>query len=405
MQRSSYVTGQDKNLDPATISIATLFFQSLLAVTCVLAWVQEPRDHLLRWLSVGSVLVCIGISLQLQILGSTRVGIEFGNAFLLAGQGAILMSCAALAGRRIRKRAVLIGALMWIVACELPIFADVAMARVIFFSLISGCYAGMAGTVLLRMREKVRARWPAICIGYVLVLFLAARAALAPWTPFPFGGLEVNGPHPAWFAILPAVALTYLMITSFSLISGTRERMELRHRLAAMLDGLTGVANRQAFLDRARQHLRARGRRPNPTMSLVIFDLDLFKQINDRFGHPTGDRALVLFTRTATAVFGKHVEFGRIGGEEFAALVHCDEQQTVRLAERVRAAFLAASRLSLPDMATFSAGVCELEAGYTLEVALERADLALYRAKRAGRNCVGLIEREIAVAELAPAAA
>ena len=85
--------------------------------------------------------------------------------------------------------------------------------------------------------------------------------------------------------------------------------------------------------------------------------------------------------------------------------MHCDEQQTVRLAERVRAAFLAASRLSLPDMATVSAGVCELEAGYTLEVALERADLALYRAKRAGRNCVGLIEREIAVAELAPAAA
>ena len=53
------------------------------------------------------------------------------------------------------------------------------MARVIFFSLISGCYAGMAGTVLLRMREKVRARWPAVVIGYGLAVFLAARAALA----------------------------------------------------------------------------------------------------------------------------------------------------------------------------------------------------------------------------------
>jgi diguanylate cyclase (GGDEF)-like protein len=126
--------------------------------------------------------------------------------------------------------------------------------------------------------------------------------------------------------------------------------------------------------------------------ALIMFDLDHFKAINDKFGHGAGDEVLVAFCRSATAQLRANDLFGRIGGEEFASLLpNTTPQHALWLAERVRAAVEAAAH-SVGDhtiRVTVSVGVA-LSNDPTTDLGglLQAADQALYRAKEAGRNCV-----------------
>jgi diguanylate cyclase (GGDEF)-like protein len=144
-------------------------------------------------------------------------------------------------------------------------------------------------------------------------------------------------------------------------------------------DALTGVLSRLALM----KHLE----RAEPGSSLLYFDLDHFKRVNDFHGHPFGDRALRHFANIA----GQHVRtidrFGRIGGEEFVAILPgVDVRQAALVAQRIRRSLLAQplDQLEL----SVSIGVAEREAGETAEQWLARADEALYRAKSLGRNRV-----------------
>ena len=136
--------------------------------------------------------------------------------------------------------------------------------------------------------------------------------------------------------------------------------------------------------------MRARFAR-EPT-ALIMFDLDRFKSINDRYGHLAGDEVLIKFCRLATSSLRPNDLFGRIGGEEFACLLQVTGQRdALCLAERVRAAFEAVHH-TIGDHrlgATVSVGVAIADdLSLDLDTLLKRADQALGRAKRAGRNCV-----------------
>ena len=126
----------------------------------------------------------------------------------------------------------------------------------------------------------------------------------------------------------------------------------------------------------------------------MIFDIDHFKSINDRFGHPAGDEILKLFA--AVVVNGLRITdlSGRIGGEEFAALLPCSLEEGVVVAERVREAFESSGIVDEtgPVDTTVSIGVAGGPAGTELEVLLAAADTALYQAKRGGRNRVEAAE-------------
>jgi diguanylate cyclase len=130
-------------------------------------------------------------------------------------------------------------------------------------------------------------------------------------------------------------------------------------------------------------------------VALVIFDLDQFKYINDQFGHAIGDEVLIAFCRLASAQLRPNDLFGRLGGEEFAALLpNTGAEDAVWLAERVRMATETASPTVEEAHAvriTVSAGVASLnEATTALDAFLSTADFALLRAKAAGRNRVEL---------------
>ena len=167
-----------------------------------------------------------------------------------------------------------------------------------------------------------------------------------------------------------------------------RKRHEEDLTQRAMSDGLTGLLNRRAFDERLRAEA-ARAVAEGRPLSVALLDLDHFKAVNDRHGHPAGDRVLVQTAACLRAVsrFGDHV--ARVGGEEFAwILPNTDGAAAIRAAERVRCA-MAAVDLGDVAAATLSIGVCELAVAGEAGRLYELADVALYRAKAAGRDrCV-----------------
>jgi len=156
----------------------------------------------------------------------------------------------------------------------------------------------------------------------------------------------------------------------------------LRRSQLARVDALTALRNRRAF----DEHLEALLRRPDgDAFALILFDLDNFKQINDQRGHPEGDRVLRDASRIALRELRVGEELFRIGGEEFAVVVSGSVDAGRSVAERVRKA-VEDSRANLP---TLSAGVAAFTPGAeTKDELVQRADLALYAAKQAGKNQV-----------------
>jgi diguanylate cyclase (GGDEF)-like protein/PAS domain S-box-containing protein len=166
---------------------------------------------------------------------------------------------------------------------------------------------------------------------------------------------------------------------------GHRKRLEAELRHEADTDGLTGLLNRRAFLKR----LDAAAATGQPAC-LALFDLDWFKQVNDRHGHATGDQVLRRFAQCARDVSREGDVVGRLGGEEFAVLLTgASWAQARTLCDRIRAR-MAAARVTALDGATVavtvSAGLAQLRPDLSRDDLLMLADEALYRAKKAGRN-------------------
>lgn len=156
-------------------------------------------------------------------------------------------------------------------------------------------------------------------------------------------------------------------------------------------DTLTGACNRRHFHDVLPQELERAARYGHP-LAVLMIDLDLFKSINDRYGHLTGDRVLQQVADSVRGDLRKVDLLTRWGGEEFVVLLpDTTAEQAMLLAERIRAN-LAARPVDGPGHITASIGVAQLAPNEGWEQWLARADAALYRAKKAGRNRVELDE-------------
>ncbi|MEF3698318.1 sensor domain-containing diguanylate cyclase [Desulfolutivibrio sp.] len=170
-----------------------------------------------------------------------------------------------------------------------------------------------------------------------------------------------------------------------------RKRAEEALRELATTDGLTGLLNRRRFVEMGEAEIE-RTKRTGRPLSLIMFDVDHFKKVNDTFGHGVGDMVLVALARTATDALRAVDILGRLGGEEFAAILpETGLGEAADVAERLRRAVadmgLAPNAEPLP--VRISLGVVQGQgAGETLDDLLRRADTALYKAKSAGRDRV-----------------
>lgn len=168
-------------------------------------------------------------------------------------------------------------------------------------------------------------------------------------------------------------------------------RSQLRFMKLARRDGLTGICNREHFVEQAERVL-AYGARSDRGACLILFDLDHFKNVNDTYGHAVGDEVLKRAVDVCRRALHACDVFGRLGGEEFAVLLpDCSPAQARARAEQLRLSIAATSATQIrPNMvvtASFGIGGT-MQCGFELHRLLVVADAALYRAKRAGRNCV-----------------
>lgn len=178
------------------------------------------------------------------------------------------------------------------------------------------------------------------------------------------------------------------------LLSTVAARVERARFVRSLLerDGLTRLLTHTTCQERAKALVAQRRRQPGRKAAWVMIDLDRFKSINDRYGHPTGDKVIVSLANLLRRRLRQTDTMARYGGEEFVILLEdLEENEVLKLVSRLLAEFAALQHTAADGSrfeATFSAGVAPLEAGLSVERWKQAADDALYRAKAAGRNQV-----------------
>jgi diguanylate cyclase (GGDEF)-like protein len=187
-------------------------------------------------------------------------------------------------------------------------------------AITAGLYCAAAGEFWLGRAEKLRGRWPMISLLVLqaIALFLAS---------IQYGASRLTLPTVGWFGIIHFVGLVYAGGSVIFLTMMLNERREIRYRAAGLTDLLTGLANRRALLDRAQQMLD-RSLREGVPISLIAVDLDRFKNINDAFGHHVGDHVLRVFADVLSKVLKPTDMAGRMGGEEFVAILPGSDIET-----------------------------------------------------------------------------
>ncbi len=233
----------------------------------------------------------------------------------------------------------------------------------------------------------VPASYPLVLLVFALYLMLPERRALAAnivlaavLLPVSFYVLEL--PSAARFA----ATITGVSVFAF-IASNEINRLHRRLQERVVTDELTGLFNRTLLMPSIEQAI-ARQQRTEVPSSLIAFDVDEFKAINDTAGHLTGDTVLRAMGEILRRHSRKTDQVFRVGGEEFLVLAHnANAKQASGFADNIRREVQSASLL--PDrQVTISVGVSEWRSGMTPGQWVERADEKLYRAKANGRNCV-----------------
>jgi diguanylate cyclase (GGDEF)-like protein len=379
-------------LDVHTLFVVTIYVEAMLGLLLLFAWVQNPGNRAVAWWGCAHFL-CAASIVIFGMFGNVpdAVSIDLANALLFVAVAVMWSGARVFDGRRPRLVALFGGAALWLVACRMPLFAPSNETRVILSSLIISGYTWATAFEFWRGRgEPLVSRWPAIFILFAhgsLLLLRTPASDVLPWSE----PLSVTGS--VWPTVLSFEALLFAIAMAFIMLAMAKERSELRHKTAALIDPLTGIFNRRAFLDEAAT-LGQEQRVVLKPITVLLADLDRFKSINDRFGHAVGDRALQVFADVATATLGPIDLIGRLGGEEFAIVLHhADRERGLAIAERIRVSF--ESRAAEIDGhaigATVSMGMVVADHGlFDLPALLAQADAALYCAKERGRNRVEL---------------
>jgi diguanylate cyclase (GGDEF)-like protein len=184
---------------------------------------------------------------------------------------------------------------------------------------------------------------------------------------------------------LGSVVMAFIVLT----LSSQRTERELREsrrrlRVLANIDMLTQVPNRRRFEELARRALQSD---EAGSAALLLVDIDHFKQINDMLGHAAGDRALKLVSRCTLELLRSHDVAGRHGGDEFVMLLRrSSTQDAMQVAERLVSHLQQQAHAHALPRLTLSFGIVQMRRGESIDDTLQRADLALYEAKRLGRS-------------------
>lgn len=376
------------HIDDFTILVGACAAVFLAGGAFIFFWLQDRRAKWLAWwvapfmLGTGGIAGFIGRGLL-----DDWISIGLANALLFAAFHFAWQGMRVFVGKPARFWPSLIVPALWLLICAVPGFMDSIALRVIIASALIAGYSLLTARELWRQdQEALPSRAAAIVTLISFSVFIGLRAPFVGYLPFPMGAQPMSS---LWLAMFNLVVLAHVGAFAMLMVSLTKERREAEQRTFAMIDPLTGLMNRRAFMAAVERATR-RGRRE--PMTLLVLDLDHFKQINDRFGHEIGDRVLYGFAQVAERVTRPNDQLYRMGGEEFCFLLpDCGLSEALAVAERIRTAFaaLAIDARGIEAKTTVSIGLAD-DGGsqIDLEVLLEAADAALYEAKARGRNQV-----------------
>ncbi len=379
------------SLHYASLLLAIAFSGFSVLVAAFASWINTRRERYLVLGAFGLAFISTGVGLMSLRNGQYTLLTLLGPfSPLLAGTAIIYASVRDFVHKTNFWPPILIGT-AGIAAIALFFASGYMGAGNIALNTFMGLIFILCGIEYAGAREDIRPAMIANSVLYITTgasfLICAAEVlASGEFVRYPF---EDN-----WADNLNAV-MSLVGVSGIGALTLTLHfsRSARKHHAEAQTDPLTGVLNRRALFER----FSADGAIPGQTV--LVFDLDYFKSINDQLGHAQGDRTLQRFGDLMHLHLGDDAVIARTGGEEFCAILPiCDIEQARKTAEALRQGFAA---LGLPSgrdasVATVSVGMATGGLHENFESVLNRADAALYVSKRAGRNQVSLAENRIA---------
>jgi len=373
-------------LDLPTLLFVAVLIATLLGAFMILAWLQDKTLRALAWWGAAYLIAGSAGSMWGARAPLAMVPAGYSSALIFVACGMVWNGVRLFQGRRVLPLAVVAGALLWLIAMQAPDLANSENARAALAALVVSGYIFCITFEMWRERRKTNySRLTAIVVPLLHAAIFVVPVAVS--TLVPAAPID-------WIGLFAIEVMLYAVGAAFLVVLMVKDRNVLMYRTAASTDHLTGLLNRRAFGDSATA-LCLNQRRHRAPITVFVFDLDHFKSINDRFGHATGDDALRVFAECVRTSMRAGDIIGRLGGEEFAAVVPASSAVASEIAERVRVCFERAGAMvgTHALAATVSVGAASAEAAdLDIDALVGRADAALYRAKNGGRNRVEFAE-------------
>jgi len=375
-------------IDGYTVVLCGILIRTVLAILFLAFWIKDRRASWFAWWSATFFLGDLtALFYLLSGFAAESPPPGFVVAALIAAFACCWQGARAFEGRAPLWLPVLGMPAIWLLACLIPGFIENLSYRVVLSSLLLAPLLAMTAVEFRRGRqEKLPSRKAIIALFAFLSAFFASRIALVGLAPYPFGALPVQM---NWLAAFSLVLMLHTIILAVLIVAMSRERLEREQMLKAQTDLLTGALNRHAF-EAYGERIISRHETAGKPLCLLLFDLDQFKSLNDRFGHAGGDAILMQFVAIARENIRPGDLLFRLGGDEFCCLLpETNLAQACEIGERVRGR-IAAATMDLANVkvkVTASIGVASAETfGCAIDVLLHEADMAVYDAKRQGRN-------------------
>jgi diguanylate cyclase (GGDEF)-like protein len=376
-------------LDVPSLIAYTTASLAIMSGLLLTVWLTRNTPGWLLWCSLALFMgVCGSMLLGHPALLPGIWGDRLGASFVVLAYGLTWQSVRAFYRRSpVTPYIILIAGGWLLLSCAIGAYWHLAVLSVAIRVMLIAVFNGLACYELWRSRQERLPSWT-ILFGLFLgaAMLSVTRAALVGVLPAPLGAL----PTTAWAAAAYITAgMTQALVMTVFMIALMGERAAFAGNRLASYDALTGVFNRRSWEEQAERFV-TRSRDTGRPLTILMFDLDHFKQVNDRFGHQVGDRVIQVAARLAEQTLRSQDRVFRIGGEEFVCLLPDTAiTQGFSAAERLRTAF----ERKTPDVlgasarATLSIGLVSTEVQeWRVAHLLAQADEALYEAKRAGRN-------------------
>ncbi|WP_034349431.1 GGDEF domain-containing protein [Noviherbaspirillum massiliense] len=349
-----------------------------------------------QWVAANGLAFVALLLYATRGIGPAFLSIEVANTVFALAIAAVLAGFRKFFGRPIPSK-MLIGGLIY-VAAGISVFhygVESMTARIVVVSIFHAATCLFVGLTIFQSIGTAKSRYSYFFTGGAALLFAFAHV----FRGFVYGigadALSFSFQSTGWNVLFFSIGTLVLPILTMGAVMMVHDTMMAKAVDAANRDFLTGTWSRRAFLEFA-EHEVSRARRTGRVFSLLLLDIDYFKNINDTFGHAVGDRVLVDIAARVRKEIRTVDCLSRIGGEEFAVLLpETSHSAALLVGERLRAALdqqisanIAGNKSGNPVRYSASIGVGTMQEGESFSELMQRTDIALYAAKASGRNAV-----------------